>query len=260
MTAKRRPLIGVTSFLHVIEDTFKAQICGNRTPEAVAEISGGLPLILPGLPSTSDTGDLLELLDGLVLTGARPNVHPSFYGHDETEGHGPFDLGRDSVVLPLVRAMVEAGKPVFGICRGIQEMNVAFGGNLHPEVGDLPGRMRHRMPKGEKDLEVIFQKRHKVTFREGGPFHRLLGTTEAMTNSLHGQAVWDPGERVLIEGRADDETVEAISIDGAAAFALGVQWHAEFDAAADPVSRALLTAFGEDARKAALRTGRASAA
>ncbi|HSF94564.1 MAG TPA: gamma-glutamyl-gamma-aminobutyrate hydrolase family protein [Thermohalobaculum sp.] len=249
----RRPVIGVTAFLHRIEDTWEAQICGSRTPEAVAAVSGGLPLILPGLPSTAETGELVDVLDGLVLTGARPNVHPSFYGHDETEAHGPFDLGRDNLVLPLTRAMIAAGKPVFGICRGIQEMNVAFGGTLHPEVGDLPGRMRHRMPKGEKDHEVIFAKRHKVAFREGGAFHHLFGTTAAVTNSLHGQAVWEPGERVVIEGRAEDETVEAISIEGAERFALGVQWHAEYDAVEDPVNRALFAAFGAAAREVAAR-------
>ena len=243
-----RPLIGVTAFLHLIDDTFEAQICGNRTPQAVAEVAGGLPLILPGLPGTAETGELVGLLDGLVLTGARPNVHPSFYGHDETEAHEPFDLGRDNLALPLIRAMVEAGKPVFGICRGIQEMNVAFGGTLHPEVRDLPGRMNHRMPKGEKDAEVIFAKRHTVSFREGGAFHHLFGTTAAVTNSLHGQAVWEPGPRVVIEGHAEDETVEAISIEGAASFALGVQWHAEYDAASDPVNRALFAAFGAAAR------------
>jgi putative glutamine amidotransferase len=251
--ATRRPLIGVTAFLHLIDDTFHAQICGNRTPEAVAEVSGGLPLILPGMPGTAETAELVELLDGLVLTGARPNVHPSFYGHDETEAHAPFDLGRDNLVLPLTRAMIEAGKPVFGICRGIQEMNVAFGGTLHPEVRDLPGRMNHRMPKGEKDPAVIFAKRHTVTFREGGPFHHLFGTAAAVTNSLHGQAVWEPGERVVIEGHAEDETVEAISVEGASSFALGVQWHAEYDAVEDPVNRALFADFGAAAREAAAR-------
>lgn len=253
MTQPRRPRIGVTAFLHRIEDTFEAQICGNRTPEAVIEVCDAMPLILPGMPAMAETGELVELLDGLALTGARPNVHPSFYGHDETEAHAPFDLGRDGLVLPLIRAMIEAGKPVFGICRGIQEMNVAFGGTLHPEVGDLPGRIRHRMPKGEKDPAVIFAKRHTVTFREEGPFHRLIGATAAVTNSLHGQAVWEPGERVVIEGRAEDDTIEAISIAGAESFALGVQWHAEYDAGEDPVSRALFAAFGAAAHKAAAR-------
>lgn len=246
-----RPVVGVTAYHHRLEDRYDVQICGRRNLLAVSEAAGCLPLIIPGLPETVTTEELVGLLDGLVLTGARPNVHPSCYGHEETEGHGPFDRGRDAVALPLIRAMIEAGKPVFGICRGIQEMNVAFGGTLYPEVGALPGRMNHRMPKGETDPEVIFAKRHAVTFREGGAFHNLLGHTVAVTNSLHGQAVWEPGPRVCIEGWAEDGTVEAISIAGAASFALGVQWHAEYDACRDPVNRALFAAFGEAARAAA---------
>ena len=243
-----RPVIGVTAYRHVIDGRFGAQICGERTPEAVAQVADGLPLILAGMPDAASTGELIELLDGLVLTGARPNVHPEFYGEAETDAHGPFDRGRDGVALPLLRAMIEAGKPVFGICRGIQEMNVAYGGTLHPEIRDLPGRLNHRMPKDESDHTVIFRKRHKVRFREGGAFHRLLGVTETVTNSLHGQAVWIAGQGIVIEGRAEDDTIEAISIEGARRFALGVQWHAEYEAAVDPVSRALFQAFGEDAR------------
>lgn len=247
---RHRPLIGVTAFLHRVDDQFEAEVCGLRTPEAVAEVSGCAPLILPGRPDVLETGHLLELLDGLVLTGGRPNVHPRFYGEEVTPRHGHFDEGRTELVLPLIRAMIEVGKPVFGLCLGIQEMNVAFGGSLHPEIRDEPGRMNHRMPPGEKDPEVVFRKRHLVQFRQGGAFARLLGLTETVTNSLHGQAVWRPGERVVIEGRAEDETVEAISIEGASSFALGVQWHAEYEAGEDPISNRLFTAFGEAARAA----------
>ena len=250
-----RPLIGVTAFRHMMEDRFEVHICGVRNVQAVSEAAGCVPLILPGEPAAFDMPQLLELLDGLILTGARPNVHPSHYGHEETERHGPFDRGRDDLFLPLTRAMVEAGKPVFGICRGIQEMNVAFGGTLHPEIREEPGRMNHRMPVGEMDPEVIFRKRHTVRFREGGPFAELLGAKETVTNSLHGQAVWDLGARVTVEGTAEDGTIEAISIDDAASSALGVQWHAEYEPMRDPVSRTLFRAFGEAARAVRSRRG-----
>jgi len=160
-------------------------------------------------------------------------------------------------MLPLIRAMVAAGKPVLGLCLGIQEMNVAFGGTLHPEIRDEPGRLNHRMPPEETDAAIIFRPRHRVTFREGGAFHRLTGLTEAVTNSLHGQAIWQPGPRVTVEGVAEDGTIEAISIAEAPGFALGVQWHAEYDAARDPVNRALFEAFGAAAR--ACRAGPALA-
>ncbi|MDT8343150.1 MAG: gamma-glutamyl-gamma-aminobutyrate hydrolase family protein, partial [Thermohalobaculum sp.] len=180
-----RPVVGISASAHLIEESYRVQGAGERTLEAVAAVADALPIMLPGLPDAAATGELVELLDGLVLTGARANVHPQSYGEAETAGHGPFDQGRDGVTLPLIRAMVEAGKPVFGICRGIQEMNVAFGGTLHPEIRDLPGRLNHRMPRGETDHGVIFAKRHVVRFSEGGRFHGLLGVTETVTNSLH---------------------------------------------------------------------------
>lgn len=248
--AQHRPIVGVTAFLHRVDGQFDADVCGVRTPEAVAAVSGCAPLVLPSQPDALPTGHLLELLDGLVLTGGRPNVHPRHYGEAVTERHGHFDEGRTAIVLPLVRAMIEAGKPVFGLCLGIQEMNVAFGGSLHPEIREEPGRMNHRMPPGETDPEVIFAKRHLVRFREGGAFHRLLGVTEGVTNSLHGQAIWKPGRRVTVEGTAEDGTIEAIAIEGAASFALGVQWHAEYAAAEDPLHRPLFEAFGAAARAA----------
>ncbi|MEM1343252.1 MAG: gamma-glutamyl-gamma-aminobutyrate hydrolase family protein [Pseudomonadota bacterium] len=251
---RRRPVIGVTAFLHRVDDQFEAEVCGIRNCEAVAEAAGGAPLMIPGRPDAWEIGHLLDLLDGLLLTGGRPNVHPRYYGEEVTERHGSFDEGRSETMLALIPAMIAAGKPVFGVCLGIQEMNVAFGGTLHPEIRDEPGRMNHRMPPGEKDPEIVFKKRHTVRLTEDGAFHRLLGTTEIVTNSLHGQAVWTPGARIRIEGLAEDETVEAISVAEAERFALGVQWHAEYEAARDPVSRALFQAFGEAARAA--RDGR----
>lgn len=246
---RRRPVVGVTGSHLLAEGTYPVQAAGMRNLEAVAEVADALPVIVPGMPTAGELAELLELCDGFLLTGGRANVHPSHYGHEETPAYGTFDPGRDSLVLGLVRAAVEAGAPVFGVCRGVQEMNVAFGGTLHPEVRDLPGKMNHRMPKGETDPEVIFRRRHKVTFIEGGAFHRILGVTEAMTNSLHGQAIIDPGQGVVIEGRAEDDVVEAVSVEGARRFALGVQWHAEYDAATDEVSAALFRAFGEDCRR-----------
>jgi len=143
-----------------------------------------------------------------------------------------------------VRACVASGQPFFGICRGFQEVNVAMGGSLYPEIRDLPGRDNHRMPP-DGTMEEKFALRHKVTFTEGGPFHRLMGTREVMTNTLHGQGIKQPGERVVIDGHAPDGTPEAIYIAGAAGFTMSVQWHPEWNAAADPVSRALFSAFGE---------------
>lgn len=211
---------------------------------AVARMTGAVPLVIPSLPETQDIAHLLEILDGVVLTGARPNVHPSEYGHPETEAHGPFDRNRDAVALPLVRAAVEKGVPLFGICRGFQEINVAFGGTLHPEVGELPGRLVHRMPKDETDRRIIYAPRQRVRLVPAGAFSRILGTDDIVVNSLHGQAVDRPGSRVVIEGVAEDSTPEALSVADAPGFALAVQWHAEWEPWDDPVNGALWRAFG----------------
>lgn len=244
-----RPLIGIAASYHKVEEAYEVQMTGRRTLEAVAEVADCLPMMIPGLPHAVDIGDLCQTLDGIVLTGARANVHPKHYGEGLTEAHGEMDEGRDDVILPLVRAAIDLGIPLFGICKGIQEMNVAMGGTLHPEVGDLPGRHRHRMPKGCTDPEIIFKLREEVRLKPGGTFARMFGAETIMTNSLHGQAIREPGERVVLEGWAKDDTIEAISVEGAQGFALGVQWHAEYDAMADPVSRALFQTFGAEARE-----------
>jgi putative glutamine amidotransferase len=246
--SRRRPVIGVSGSHILAEGSYPVQAAGMRNLEALAEASDCLPIIVPGMPDAAELPELLALCDGFLLTGGRANVHPSHYGHDETEAHGAFDPGRDALVLPLITAALEAGLPVFGVCRGIQEMNVALGGTLHPEIRDLPGRENHRMPPGEKDPAVIFRKRHRVRLTPGGAFARLLGTEEIVTNSLHGQGLVDLGERVVVEGVADDGTIEAISVAGARSFALGVQWHAEYEAETDPVHAPLWRAFGDAAR------------
>ena len=240
---ERRPVVGIIGNSYLINDSYPAHSSGTMNSAAVAEVAGCLPLIIPSDPRFVSVDDLLALCDGFLLTGGRPNVHPSEYGADETPAHGAFDRGRDAVTLPLIRACVDRGQPFLGICRGFQEVNVAMGGSLHPEIRDLPGRMNHRMPP-EGTLEEQFALRHPVSFAKGGVFHQLLGACEVMTNSLHGQGIDRPAPRVVIDGRAPDGTAEAIYIADAPGFSLSVQWHPEWNAGSDPVSRPLFQAFG----------------
>ncbi|GGD99861.1 gamma-glutamyl-gamma-aminobutyrate hydrolase [Gemmobacter megaterium] len=243
----RRPVIGIIGNESILNDTYHVQAAGMMNCHAVAEVAGCLPLIVPADPRVASVAELLESCDGFLLTGGRPNVHPSEYGEDETPAHGAFDRNRDAITLPLVRACVERGQPFFGICRGFQEVNVALGGTLYPEIRDLPGRMNHRMPP-DGTIEEKFALRHTVKFVSGGVFARLLGADEVMTNTLHGQGIARPGSRVVIEGTAPDGTPEAIYVKDAPGFTLSVQWHPEYNAGADPVSRPLFQAFGEAAR------------
>ena len=214
-----RPIVGIIGNHHLINDQYPAHAGALSNSEAIAEVSGALPLVVPADPRFVSVEELLEVCAGFLLTGGRPNVHPSEYGEEETPAHGAFDRGRDAITLPLVRACVERGQPVLGICRGFQEINVALGGTLHPEIRDLPGRMNHRMPP-DGTLEEKFALRHSVRFNRGGVFHRLMGAEQVMTNTLHGQGVQRPGAGVVIDGWAPDGTPE------------------------DPVSRPLFAAFG----------------
>lgn len=242
-----RPVVGIIGNSHLINDEYPTHAGGTMNSCAIAHVSGCLPLIIPADPAIVSVAELLETCDGFLLTGGRPNVHPEEYGEAETLAHGAFDRGRDAIALPLVRACVESGQPFLGVCRGFQEVNVAMGGSLFPEIRDLPGRDNHRMPP-DGTIEEKFALRHKVTLTEGGPFHRLLGATEVMTNTLHGQGINRPGARVVIDGTAPDGTPEALWIRGAPGFTLSVQWHPEYKAATDPVSRPLFEAFGEAVR------------
>jgi putative glutamine amidotransferase len=257
--AMRRPVVGVIANAHRVENRFQTQMVGERNLRAVTDVAGALPLMFAGSPEITDIGALLDVVDGVVLTGARANVHPTRFKTEAHEKHEPYDIHRDDVALALTEACVARGVPIFGICRGLQEMNVAFGGSLHPEIREIPGRMNHRMPRLENgeihpDPTVVFADRHDVHLTPGGAFASLLGCETIRVNSLHGQGILEPGARVVIEGIAEDGTIEAIRIADAASFALGVQWHAEYDPQRNPINRKLFEAFGE-ALKTHQRTG-----
>jgi len=242
-----RPIVGVIGNSHLLNDQYPTHAGGTMNFEAVSCVSECMPLLIPADPRYVSVQELMQTCDGFVLTGARPNVHPEEYGEDPTEAHGAFDRARDAIVLPLVRACVERGQPFLGICRGFQEVNVAMGGTLYPEIRDLPGRMNHRMPP-DGTLEEKFEPRHVVSVSETGPFRQVFGATEVMTNTLHGQGIKTAGSRIVVDGHAPDGTPEAIYVEGASGFTLAVQWHPEWNAAHDPVSRPLFAAFGDAAR------------
>ena len=246
----KRPVVGVIGNAYRIENRFTTQMVGERNLRAVAEVAGALPLMFAGCPDITDIGALLDTVDGVVLIGARANVHPTRFGTEPDPRHEPYDINRDDMALAVSEACVARGVPLFGICRGLQEMNVAFGGSLHPEIRELPGRMNHRMPRLESgeihpDPTVVFADRHDVSLVPGGAFAQILGCENIRVNSLHGQGILEPGKRIVVEGVAEDGTIEAIRIADAPGFALGVQWHAEYDPQRNPINRALFQAFGE---------------
>lgn len=244
----RRPVVGIIGNAHLVGDQYLVQGVGSMNLEAVSVVSDAVPLIIPALPSIGSIDEIVSICDGFVLTGARPNVHPMHYGEEATEAHGQFDLDRDAVTLPLIRECVAKSIPILGICRGFQEFNVAFGGALHPEIRDLPGRMNHRMPP-DGTLEEKFEHRHTVALTSGGKFSKIFNSDEVLVNSLHGQGISKAGERVIVDGSAPDGTPEAIYIEDADGFAIAVQWHPEWNAEHDEVSRPLFEAFGAALRR-----------
>ena len=245
----KKPVVGVIGNTHCVENRFTVQMVGERNLRAIAEVSAALPLMFAGLPEITDLDALLEVVDGIVLTGARANVHPDHFHAAASARYEPYDMNRDEVALTLSLTCVARGIPLFGICRGFQEMNVAFGGSLHPEIRELPGRINHRMPRLETgevhpDPDVVFADRHAVILIRDGIFARILGRDRIKVNSLHGQGILKPGPQVAVEGVAEDGTIEAIRITDAPGFALGVQWHAEYDPQTNPINRMLFEAFG----------------
>ncbi|WP_380058393.1 gamma-glutamyl-gamma-aminobutyrate hydrolase family protein [Falsihalocynthiibacter sp. SS001] len=238
-----RPIVGIIGNQYLINDEYPAQATGTMNCCAVSSVSGCLPMIVPTDPQFVTVEELMEACDGFLFTGARANVHPEEYGEAETEAHGTFDRARDAITLPLIRACVERGMPIFGICRGFQEVNVAMGGSLYPEIRELEGRSNHRMPP-DGTLEEKFELRHDVTLSPDGPFQKVFGAQTVLTNTLHGQGIKQAGPRVVIDGFAPDGTPEAIYIKDAPGFTLSVQWHPEWNAQADNVSRPLFEAFG----------------
>lgn len=211
---------------------------------AVVEAMQALPVIVPALGDRLDIEGLLGRIDGLLVTGSQSNVAPSRYNGPEDDPGTMHDTRRDAGNLALIPAAVAAGVPMLAICRGFQEMNVAYGGSLHQKIHELPGRMDHRAVQSS-DIDTIFGLRHPVRLAEKGMLHALLGAETAIVNSVHSQGVDRIGKGLSVEATAEDGTIEALRVDGAKDFALGVQWHPEHRATENPVSRAIFGAFTE---------------
>src|SRR5262249_53119644 len=145
MAGVAKTVVGVIGNAHVVNDRHNVQLVGPRNLRAVAEVAGALPLMFAGTPDITDIDALLGAVDGILLTGARANVHPTRFGAEPDPRHEPYDPDRDAMALALIEACVGRGVPLFGICRGFQEMSVAFGSTLHPEIAQLPGRLVARI-------------------------------------------------------------------------------------------------------------------
>jgi putative glutamine amidotransferase len=223
---------------------------GEKYARAVMDAARAAPVLIPALAEELGFDELLERLDGLLFTGSPSNVEPHQYQGAPSEPGTLHDPARDATTLPLIRKAVQAGVPVFGICRGFQEMNVAFGGTLHQKLHELPGHLDHRDDETQP-LEVQYGPAHDVTLEPGGVLRALAPGERIRVNSLHSQGIEHLGDELAVEARAPDGVIEAFRVRAARRFALAVQWHPEWRVMSNPFSCALFAAFGEASRERA---------
>ena len=254
-----RPVIGISACRSDIEGRIY-HVVEEKYATAASTAAGGLALLIPALGRAAANDDLLDRVDGILLTGSPSNVLPRHYGQPPSRPGTLHDPHRDETTLPLARLCVERSIPLLAICRGFQEMNVAFGGTLHQHLHEVSGMLDHRKPS-VPDVDRQYEPSHSITLTAGGMLHRLVQRRTIEVNSLHEQGIDRLGEGLRVEARAPDGLVEAMSVEGAASFALAVQWHPEWNARADSVSRAVFAAFGEACREyAGQRIGTVEAA
>ena len=223
---------------------------GEKYARAVLDAAGAAPLLIPSLADELGLDELLQRLDGLLFTGSPSNVEPHRYEGAPSAPGTLHDPARDATTLPLIRKAVRAGVPVFGICRGFQEMNVAFGGTLHQRLHEVPGHLDHRDDETQP-LEVQYGPAHDVTLEPGGVLRSLAVSDRIEVNSLHNQGIDRLGAELAVEARAPDGVIEAFRVRDAQRFALAVQWHPEWKVMSNPFSRALFAAFGQASRERA---------
>lgn len=245
----RRPVIGIPADRRMLgQHPFHA--VGEKYITAVLRQANALPLLIPALGDELGLAGLVDELDGLLFTGSPSNVEPQHYGGDASRPGTLHDPERDATTLALIPRAVAAGVPVLGLCRGFQEMNVAYGGTLWQHVHEVPGQAVHH-EDSSAPLDVQYGPAHAVTLAAGGLLAGIAGGGRIIVNSLHHQGVRTLGAGLVEEARADDGLIEGFRVREARRFALAVQWHPEWKAQENPFSSALFNAFGDAARERA---------
>ncbi|MCP5328267.1 MAG: gamma-glutamyl-gamma-aminobutyrate hydrolase family protein [Sinobacteraceae bacterium] len=243
----RRPVIGIPADRRLVK-AHPFHSVGEKYIEAIVRAADALPVLIPVLPRPLALEEILTVVDGVLFTGSPSNVEPQRYGGEPSAAGTLHDPQRDTTTLALIPAAIAAAIPVLGICRGLQEMNVAFGGTLWQDVGPARGLLRHSEDPGQP-LDVQYGPAHEVQLESGSPLREWAGGAERVrVNSVHSQGVRELAPGLRVEARAPDGLVEAFSVAAAPAFAFAVQWHPEWQVMDNDFSRALFAAFGAAAR------------
>lgn len=250
--APRKPWVGVITDLKEIEP-HRFYATGEKYLQALTDAANVVPVLLPLMSDRVEIAEWLERLDGVFLTGAYSNVHPSYFGQEDEIPNTEHDEDRDALSLGLIKAVVDAGKPLLGVCRGMQEMNVAFGGTLHQNL-HLTGRFQEHREDKTQPLSVQYGPAHNVRLTPGSVLADITDTEQITVNSVHTQGVAEVAPGLQVEATADDGLVEAFSVTGARQFALGVQWHPEWDVLNHTQNKAIFSAFGDACRAVTAHT------
>jgi putative glutamine amidotransferase len=247
MSAKR-PLIGIPADRRLLGPQ-AYHLAAEKYVTAALDAAGAIPVIVPAIGQELQYEGLFDSLHGLLFMGSPSNVEPHHYAGEPSEAGTLHDPHRDETTLPLIPRAVAEGVPVLGICRGFQEINVAFGGTLWQKLHEVPGFLDHREAK-DQPIERQYAPVHEVTLAPGGLLQRLAGGADRLqVNSLHGQGVRELGSGLSIEARASDGVIEAFRVTAARRFALAVQWHPEWRVMDNAFSMALFAAFGAACRE-----------
>jgi putative glutamine amidotransferase len=242
-TGVTKPVVGIPASVRFLEYGMPFHGTAQQYLRAVREDVGATVLTIPGTASDNAI-ELLDLLDGVLLTGSFSHIHPSTYGEPVVPSDGFYDEARDEVTLPLIRALLERDLPIFGICRGMQEMNVALGGSLSQFLQGEPSKNHYR-PNENRPLAEQFGATHEIHIQPGGVLAGLVPRRDIIANTAHVQCVNRIADGLRVEAVTDDGIVEALSVIGAKSFAVGVQFHPEWNVQGNELYTALFGAFRE---------------
>jgi putative glutamine amidotransferase len=241
-----RPVLGVISCNRVV-DHQAAQTVMTRYLNSALTYADAAGLLVPAMPALMHAREVAPRLDGLLLTGTPSNLDPKRYGELVDDAPGPLDPDRDEMTARLIEAMLEIGRPVFGICRGFQELNVAFGGTLRRDMADHPELIAHHAPS-HLGFEDYFAHTHPVNLHDG-LLRRAYGRDELDVVSVHYQGVDKLGQGLHVEATAPDGVVEAVSTEVNGAPVLAVQWHPEWKTHENPQSQVFFKLLGRALRR-----------
>ena len=239
---QNKPIVGIVAGTMELE-SINWHSAGESSLTALNEVSNCNPLIIPALGNSLNFNNILDNLDGLFLAGGATNIHPNNYSDKMFRDKDLYDKQRDSTSIPLIKLAIEKKIPIFAICRGFQELNVALGGSLYSYLHEEPEKLDHRRDR-TKPIEYQTLPSHYVDISQDGLINKILNIKNIKVNSLHGQGINELGKNLKIEAIAEDSTIEAISYDNSNSWTLGVQWHPELSLNHDCFSRKLFKAYG----------------